>query len=138
MAIALGNPDHPLAALEAGARCTWFLPDTADHSARKRFILGTLHPAGQYTLDAGAVKALATGRSLLPAGVRDIGGSFERGDVVEVLAPDGRPLGRGLTAYASTDAARIIGRRSAEIEAILGWRGRDELIHRDDLVLREG
>ena len=137
MAIALGNPDHPLAALEQGARCTWFLPDTADHSARKRFILGTLHPAGQYTLDAGAVKALATGRSLLPAGVRDVGGSFERGDVVEVLAPDGRPLGRGLTAYASTDAARIIGRRSADIEAILGWRGRDELIHRDDLVLRE-
>lgn len=137
MAVALGNIDHPLAALEQGARCTWFLPDTADHSARKRFILGTLHPAGQYTLDAGAVKALASGRSLLPAGVRDIGGSFERGDVVEVLAPDGRPLGRGLTAYASTDAARIIGRRSAEIEAILGWRGRDELIHRDDLVLRE-
>ena len=137
MAVALGNIDHPLAALEQGARCTWFLPDTADHSARKRFILGTLHPAGQYTLDAGAVKALATGRSLLPAGVREIGGSFERGDVVEVLAPDGRPLGRGLTAYASTDAARIIGRRSADIEAILGWRGRDELIHRDDLVLRE-
>lgn len=137
MAVALGNIDHPLAALEQGARCTWFLPDTTDHSARKRFILGTLHPAGQYTLDAGAVKALATGRSLLPAGVRDVGGSFERGDVVEVLAPDGRPLGRGLTAYASTDAARIIGRRSADIEAILGWRGRDELIHRDDLVLRE-
>ncbi len=137
MAVALGNIDHPLAALEQGARCTWFLPDTADHSARKRFILGTLHPAGQYTLDAGAVKALATGRSLLPAGVRDIGGSFERGDVVEVLAPDGRPLGRGLTAYASADAARIIGRRTTEIEAILGWRGRDELIHRDDLVLRE-
>ncbi len=137
MAIALGNLDHPLAALEQGARCTWFLPDTADHSARKRFILGTLHPAGQYMLDAGAVKALASGRSLLPAGVRDVGGSFERGDVVEVLAPDGRPLGRGLTAYASTDAARIIGRRSADIEAILGWRGRDELIHRDDLVLRE-
>ena len=137
MAIALGNPDHPLAAQEQGARCTWFLPDTAGHSARKRFIRGTRHPAGHYTLDAGAVKALASGRSLLPAGVRDIGGSFERGDVVEVLAPDGRPLGRGLTAYASTDAARIIGRRSADIEAILGWRGRDELIHRDDLVLRD-
>ena len=137
MAVALGNIDHPLAALEQGARCTWFLPDTADHSARKRFILGTLNPAGQYTLDAGAVRALAAGRSLLPAGVRDVGGSFERGDIVEVLAPDGRPLGRGLTAYASADASRIIGRRSAEIEAILGWRGRDELIHRDDLVLRE-
>jgi len=138
MAIALGNPDHPLAALEAGARCTWFLPDSSDHSARKRFILGTLHPAGSFTLDDGAVRALAGGRSLLPAGVRAVAGSFERGDVVEVLAPDGRALGRGLSAYASADATLIIGRRSADIEAILGWRGRDELIHRDDLVLREG
>ena len=138
MAIALGNIDHPLAALEQGARCTWFMPAGADHSARKRFILGTLHPAGRFTLDEGAVRALASGRSLLPAGVRDVAGSFERGDVVEVLAPDGRALGRGLSAYASADAARIIGRRSAEIEAILGWRGRDELIHRDDLVLHEG
>jgi len=138
MAISLGNVEHPLAALEAGARCTWFLPAASDHSARKRFILGTLHPAGSFTLDDGAMRALASGRSLLPAGVREVGGVFERGDVVEVLAPDGRALGRGLSAYASADACRIIGRRSAEIEAILGWRGRDELIHRDDLVLREG
>ena len=136
MAVALGNIDHPLAALEAGARCTWFLPGPGEHSARKRFILGTLQPAGRFTLDDGAVRALAAGRSLLPAGVREVAGNFERGDVVEVLAPDGRALGRGLSAYASGDAARIIGRRSAEIEAILGWRGRDELIHRDDLVLR--
>ena len=138
MAISLGNVEHPLAKLEEGARCTWFLPGGADHSARKRFILGTLHPAGSFRLDEGAVRALSSGRSLLPAGVREVGGVFERGDVVEVLAPDGRALGRGLSAYASADAARIIGRRSAEIEDILGWRGRDELIHRDDLVLREG
>ncbi len=138
MAIAIGNVPHPLARLEEGARCTWFLPVAADHSARKRFILGTLHPAGRFVLDDGAVRALAQGRSLLPAGVREVAGSFERGDVVEVLAPDGRALGRGLAAYASADAARIIGRRSTEIEDILGWRGRDELIHRDDLVLREG
>jgi glutamate 5-kinase len=138
MAIAIGNVPHPLARLEEGARCTWFLPVAADHSARKRFILGTLHPAGRFVLDDGAVRALAQGRSLLPAGVREVAGIFERGDVVEVLAPDGRALGRGLSAYASADAARIIGRRSTEIEDILGWRGRDELIHRDDLVLREG
>ncbi len=138
MAIALGNIDHPLAALEQGARCTWFLANGADHSARKRFILGTLQPQGSFSLDAGAVKALAAGRSLLPAGVRALAGAFERGDVVEVLGPDGRSLGRGLSAYASADAVRIIGRRSAEIEEILGWRGRDELIHRDDLVLRDG
>ena len=138
MAIAIGNVPNPLARLEEGARCTWFLPVAADHSARKRFILGTLHPAGRFVLDDGAVRALAQGRSLLPAGVREVEGVFERGDVVEVLAPDGRALGRGLSAYASADAARIIGRRSTEIEDILGWRGRDELIHRDDLVLREG
>jgi len=138
MAIALGNVDHPLAALEQGARCTWFLADGADHSARKRFILGTLQPQGSFSLDDGAVRALAAGRSLLPAGVRALSGAFERGDVVEVLGPDGRSLGRGLSAYASADAVRIIGRRSADIEAVLGWRGRDELIHRDDLVLREG
>ncbi len=138
MAIAIGNVSNPLARLEEGARCTWFLPVAADHSARKRFILGTLHPAGRFVLDDGAVRALAQGRSLLPAGVREVAGVFERGDVVEVLAPDGRALGRGLSAYASADAARIIGRRSTEIEDILGWRGRDELIHRDDLVLREG
>lgn len=138
MAIALGNIDHPLAALEQGARCTWFLADGADHSARKRFILGTLQPQGSFSLDDGAVRALAAGRSLLPAGVRALSGAFERGDVVEVLGPDGRSLGRGLSAYASADAVRIIGRRSADIEAVLGWRGRDELIHRDDLVLREG
>ena len=138
MAIALGNVDHPLAALEQGARCTWFLPDGSDHSARKRFILGTLQPQGSFSLDDGAVKALALGRSLLPAGVRALAGAFERGDVVEVLGPDGRSLGRGLAGYASADAAQIMGRRSAEIEGILGWRGRDELIHRDDLVLREG
>jgi glutamate 5-kinase len=86
-------------------------------------------------VDAGAARALAQGRSLLPAGVRALDGAFERGDAVEVRGPDGARLARGLSAYASTDAARIIGHRSEQIEAILGWRGRDELIHRDDLVL---
>jgi len=135
MAIAVGHVEHPLAALEAGARCTWFLPAPEGHSARKNWILGTLQPLGSFTVDAGAVRALAAGSSLLPAGVRTLSGSFERGDAVEVLGPDGRVLARGLTAYASPDAARIAGHRSAEIEAILGWRGRDEIIHRDDLVL---
>jgi glutamate 5-kinase len=135
MAIALGHVAHPLRALEAGARCTWFLPTPEGRSARKRWILGTLAPLGQFTVDAGAARALAQGRSLLPAGVRALAGTFERGDAVEVFSPDGVRLARGLTAYASGDAARIIGHRSEEIEAILGWRGRDEIIHRDDLVL---
>jgi glutamate 5-kinase len=135
MAIALGTAERPLRALAAGARCTWFLPAPDGRSARKRWILGSLQPLGAYVVDAGAARALAGGRSLLPAGVRAVEGRFERGDAVSVRGADGATLARGLSAYASDEAARIIGHRSEDIEAILGWRGRDELIHRDDLVL---
>ncbi len=137
MAIALGHTPHPLRALEQGARCTWFLPAPDGRSARKRWIAGSLQPLGTLMVDAGAARALRRGGSLLPAGVRAVGGLFERGDPVEVRGPDGALLARGLSAYGSGDAARIIGHRSEAIEAILGWRGRDELIHRDDLVLLE-
>ncbi|MBV9757397.1 MAG: glutamate 5-kinase [Alphaproteobacteria bacterium] len=135
MAIALGTAERPLRALAEGARCTWFLPAPEGRSARKRWILGSLQPLGAYVVDAGAARALAAGRSLLPAGVRAVEGRFERGDAVSVRGPEGATLARGLSAYASEDAARIIGHRSEDIETILGWRGRDELIHRDDLVL---
>ncbi|MBW4023343.1 MAG: glutamate 5-kinase [Proteobacteria bacterium] len=135
MAIALGHQPHPLRALAEGARCTWFLPSQDGRSARKRWIAGSLSPLGSVTVDAGAARALSTGRSLLPAGVRGIAGDFARGDAVRVLGPDGAEVARGLSAYNSDDARRIIGHRSEEIEAILGWRGRDELIHRDDLVI---
>jgi glutamate 5-kinase len=135
MAIAVGHVDRPLSALEQGGRCTWFLPAPEGRSARKRWIAGSLAPLGTLTVDAGAARALAGGRSLLPAGVRQVDGQFERGDPVIVLGPDGGKLARGLSAYASTDAQKIAGHRSDEIEAILGWHGRDEIIHRDDLVL---
>ena len=135
MAIAIGNVAHPLSALEQGARCTWFLPAPEGRSARKRWIAGALAPLGTLRVDAGAAKALSAGRSLLPAGVRAIEGSFDRGDPVIVVGPDGALLARGLSAYASTDAQKIAGHRSDQIEPILGWRGRDEIIHRDDLVL---
>jgi glutamate 5-kinase len=135
MAIARGDMAHPLAVLEQEARCTWFLPAPEGRTARKRWIAGALAPLGSYVVDAGAARALRGGRSLLPAGVREVTGAFERGDPVVVVGQDGGALARGLSAYASADAERIIGHRSDEIEAILGWRGRDELIHRDDLVL---
>ena len=139
MAIARGHAvDRPLAALEAGARCTWFLPAPEGRSARKRWIAGALAPLGVLIVDAGAARALAAGGSLLPAGVRGVEGAFERGDPVLVRGPDGTALAQGLAAYASADAARIAGHRSDAIETILGWRGRDELIHRDDLVLLGG
>jgi len=135
MAIALGKQDRPLAAMEGGARCTWFLPEPSGRSARKRWIAGSLAPLGALVVDAGAARALARGSSLLPAGVRAVEGEFRRGDPVSVRDEAGHELGRGLVAYDSADAARIAGHRSEELEALLGWRGRDEIIHRDDLVL---
>jgi glutamate 5-kinase len=137
MAIALGKQDRPLAAMEQGARCTWFLPEGEGRSARKRWIAGSLAPLGVLVVDAGAARALARGSSLLPAGVRAVEGSFGRGDPVSVRDEAGHELARGLSAY-DADAARLIaGHRSEELEAILGWRGRDEIIHRDDLVVHQ-
>ena len=138
MAIAQGGVDRPLQGLLNGARCTWFLPTADGPSARKRWIAGSLAPQGTLTVDAGAVSALREGKSLLPAGVVAVDGSFQRGDPVLVTGPDGTALARGLSAYASEDATRIAGVRSSQIEAILGWRGRDEMIHRDDLVVLAG
>ena len=136
MAIASGRRQHPLRALLQGsARATWFAATAAPRSAWKSFVAGGLRPAGALTIDAGAIAALRGGASLLPAGVRGVEGDFARGDAVRVLAPDGAEVARGLANYAAADAARIAGRRTAEIEKILGWRGRDELVHRDDLVL---
>ena len=135
MAIALGHRDRPLSALAGGARCTWFLPGSEGRSARKNWIAGSLSPAGSFTVDEGAMRALAAGGSLLPAGVRAVTGSFGQGDAVLVLGPRGERLGQGLAAYDSADAVRLAGNRSETFEAILGWRGGDELIHRDDLVL---
>jgi glutamate 5-kinase len=135
MAIARGDVARPLRALEQGARCTWFLPTADGASAWKRWIAGALSHQGVLTVDAGAAKALRDGRSLLPAGVRLVNGTFQRGDPVLVVSPHGEAVAKGLSAYASEDASRIAGHRSEKIEAILGWRGRDEMIHRDDLVV---
>jgi glutamate 5-kinase len=135
MAIALGQQDRPLQAMEQGAHCTWFLPEPAGRSARKRWIAGSLAPLGALVVDDGAARALARGSSLLPAGVRAVEGEFRRGDPVSVKDIAGHELARGLVAYDAVDAVKIAGHRSEELETILGWRGRDEIIHRDDLVL---
>jgi glutamate 5-kinase len=135
MAIALGKRDHPLRALLEGARCTWFLPAEEGRSARKRWIAGSLAPLGALVVDAGAARALQRGSSLLPAGVQAVEGQFHRGDPVSVRDAEGRELARGLSAYDAEDARRIAGSRSDAIETILGWRGRDEIVHRDDLVV---
>jgi glutamate 5-kinase len=135
MAIAVGNRQNPIKAIEDGAKCTWFLPAPEGRSARKNWIAGHLAPLGSVTIDAGAARALAKGSSLLPAGIKAVSGSFERGDAVDVLSATGKRIARGLAAYSSVDAAILAGHRSEDFEALLGWRGRDEAIHRDDLVI---
>jgi glutamate 5-kinase len=135
MCVAAGREPHPLRRIESGERCTWFLADGSPVAARKQWIAGTLNPAGELVVDAGAAQALGQGKSLLPAGVIRVGGRFDRGDAVVVRDPEGREIARGLCAYSSADAALLCGRRSSELEALLGYRGRDEIIHRDDLVL---
>jgi len=135
MCIAAGAPRHALRRIEEGAECTWFVPTATPAAARKQWIAGTLRPAGAITIDAGALRALLEGSSLLPAGVTGARGRFDRGDTVSVLAADGVEVARGIIAYSDGDAARILGRKTSEIAEILGFRGRDEMIHRDDLVL---
>ena len=134
MAIMEGSVLRPLSALAAGANCTWFLPEGDPQAARKRWI-AAMKPRGEVRVDAGAVAALAQGKSLLPAGVVAVTGSFGRGEPVAVLAPDGAVLAKGLIRYTAAEAQAIAGHRSGEIEAILGYPGRAALIHRDDMVL---
>ncbi len=135
MAIADGLRLNPLKAMAQGARCSWFIPAGSPLTARKKWIAGALKPVGSLTVDDGALKALSGGKSLLPAGVVAVEGPFERGDAVRVLDRTGREVARGLSAYSAGDALRIMGHKSREIEALLGYRGRDEMIHRDDLVV---
>jgi glutamate 5-kinase len=134
MAIALGTGLHPLAAFAQGARSTWFTAQVDPQAARKRWI-AAMKPRGTVTVDAGAGKALLSGKSLLPAGVTGIIGSFGRGEVITIADAAGAPLGQGLTRYTSAEARQIMGRRSTEIAAILGYEGRAALMHRDDMVL---
>ena len=135
MLIASGHVAHPLQAVADGAPCTWFLTPANPVTARKKWIAGSLEPRGALVIDAGAVKALRGGKSLLPAGVVKVEGAFGRGDAVVVRGPDGHEVGRGLSAYDAGDADKIKGRSSADILSILGFSGRTEMIHRDDLVL---
>jgi glutamate 5-kinase len=135
MVIASGRKLHPVRAIAEGGPCTWFLTPANPLTARKKWIGGALEPKGAIHVDAGAVAALRRGKSLLPAGVVKIEGAFARGDAVLVRGPDGSEIGRGLVAYDSADAERLKGQNSERIEAILGYRGRSEMVHRDDLAL---
>jgi len=135
MLIADGIEPHPIDALLNGSDCTWFKAKANPSSARKHWISGTLRSHGTYVVDDGAAQALLKGKSLLPAGVGQVRGEFGRGDAVTIVTLQGQQIGKGLSEYSSEQAARIIGAQSHEIENILGFKYRDTLIHRDDMVV---
>ena len=135
MVIAAGHAAHPLKRIADGERCTWFIANSSPLLARKRWIAGTLVPMGRLTVDQGAAGALVKGKSLLPAGVRKVEGAFARGDAVSVVTESGLEVARGLVTYDVLDAQRIAGKKTSEIEKALGYRGRDEMVHRDDMVI---
>jgi glutamate 5-kinase len=135
MIIANGKRLNPVKAVAEGANCTWFLTTSDPVRARKRWIGGSLELAGAIAVDEGAAKALRSGKSLLPAGVRQVDGHFERGDAILIRGPDGGEVGRGLAGYDAAEARAIMGSNSRDIERILGYSGRSAMIHRDDLVL---
>ncbi len=135
MVIANGNRQAPIHAIEMGAPCTWFTPFSTPVTARKQWIAGALDPKGTLTVDDGAAEALRQGKSLLPAGITAVTGTFERGDAVLVQDQSGDEISRGLSAYSHGDALKIMGHKSSEIPELLGYRGRTAMIHADDLVL---
>ena len=135
MIICDGRDPEPLLHLENGARCSCFIATETPHAARKQWIAGALTPRGTIGVDAGAATALRSGKSLLPAGVVAVDGQFDRGDLVAVEDQSGRIIGHGLSSYSAADASKIKGHKSREIETMLGYRGRDEMIHADNLVV---
>lgn len=137
MVIGSGHVIHPLKAIKDGARTTWFKAHSNPHTERKRWIAGHLQSSGTLHIDAGALNALEQGKSLLPAGITRIEGTFERGDAISIVDPDAQEVARGLAAYSNEAASAIMGRNSNEIEQELGYRGRAEMVHRDDLVLKK-
>ena len=133
--VASGAIARPLHALASGGKCTVFVAAATPAAARKQWLAGVLEVCGELRLDAGAAAALENGSSLLPVGMIEVVGHFQRGDAVTLVAADGQELGRGLAAYASDEALAIMGCRSEQIEAKLGYRGRSVMVHRDDMVL---
>ena len=135
MVIASGHLLNPLQRIIDGGTCSWFTAAATPAAARKRWIAGALTPVGRIVVDGGAEAALKKDKSLLPAGVTAVEGQFSRGDTVSIVTPAGKEIARGLIAYDCLDAEKIIGRQSSEIASLLGFSGRDEMVHRDDLVL---
>jgi len=134
MIIANGKHKNPIKKILVSKKCTWFLPKVSKLDARKQWIIGSIAPKGEVVIDQGAIKAINNGKSLLPAGVKKINGSFEKGDHILVKDENENECARGLTSFSSIEIEKIKGSHSSKIKNILGYSSREEIIHKDDLV----
>jgi len=134
MVITNGTNENPIKKINESQKCTWFLPKISKLDARKQWIIGSVAPRGEVIIDHGAIKAINNGKSLLPAGVKKINGTFEKGDHILVKDQNNVECARGLTSFSSIEIEKIKGSHSSEIKNILGYSSREEIIHKDDLV----
>ena len=134
MAIANGNHKNPIKEIFKSQKCTWFLPKISKLDARKQWIIGSIAPKGEVIIDEGAAKAINSGKSLLPAGVKKVNGFFKKGDHLLVKDQNNNECARGLASFSSNEIDKIKGSHSSKIKNILGYSSREEIIHKDDLV----
>ena len=134
MAIANGKHINPLSKLLKENICTWFLPKVSTLDARKKWIISSIGSNGKIYIDNGALRALRNGKSLLSAGITKVEGTFSKGDNILIVDNDGKESARGLTSFSSEEINKIKGLKSDQIEKILGYSSKSEIIHRDDMV----
>ena len=134
MAIANGLPLRPISRIINENNCTWFLPKISKLDARKKWIIGSISPKGELVIDNGAKKALSNGKSLLAAGIIKVSGKFYKGDHIKIVDRNGKEFARGLSSFSFNEIMKIMGRQSNEIESLLGYVSKSEVVHKDDMV----
>jgi glutamate 5-kinase len=134
MAIANGLLIRPIKKILDENNCTWFLPKISKLDARKKWIISSISPKGELVIDEGAKQALSNGKSLLAAGIKKVSGKFKKGDHIKVLDKQNSECARGLSSFSSEEILKIMGHHSNEIEKLLGYVSKSEVIHKDDMV----
>ena len=134
MIIANGLYLNPISEIINKNNCTWFNPRVSKLDARKKWIISSIAPKGEIIIDDGAKKALKSGKSLLAAGIKKVSGKFNKGDHIKVLDKKNNEFARGLSSFTSDEVVKIMGHHSNEIEKLLGYVAKSEVIHKDDMV----
>ena len=134
MVIANGLYLNPISKIENENNCTWFFSKISKLHARKKWIISSVFSKGELIIDNGAKRALINGKSLLAAGIKKVSGKFKKGDHIKILDIRGKEFARGLSSFSSDEINKIMGCQSNEIERILGYISKSEVVHKDDMV----